>query len=47
MLVVSFNRDGLLYHESVNFLPPFLSELGSDQEDESVSKGGAQSYTKN
>ena len=28
-------------------LLPFLSELGSDQEDESVSKGGAQSHTKN
>ena len=26
---------------------PFLSELGSDQEDESVSEGGGQSYTKN
>ena len=28
-------------------LLPLLSELGSDQEDESISKGGAQSYTKN
>ena len=28
-------------------LLPFLSELGSDQEDESVSKGGPQSHTKN